>query len=407
MVRLTRAETQLRNRVKVLAAARDGVHRARLPRAKIDSIAERAELTRGAVYSNFPGKRALYFAVLADHAERAVDDPTRPGSTARRRSARSPEPGSPGSRWPPTTSTARAARHGPDARGPVRRANPAAVRAADEARRDPARARAGTAAPDAARPARTRRRDRPHGAARGGPAAAAAPGFGEPFDVVDGLRAAGRSGPRTTGGRLPTSPTSRRRDPPTSLVAAARGGRVERRARPAGRRRCGRRSSACTGWSAVEEAVRAAPPGADVTAVVVSGDPDGAGAARPTRPRRPAPLPARRPFRRPPGHACRWCSTSPAPSRLPRASPPSATPPRPRSASPRAASRPAPTATAPATPPHQRDPTGRSPPHRSAPGGRPRSPSRRPVLASLPGPLRLLLRARWEPRYRRTLLTGL
>jgi AcrR family transcriptional regulator len=63
--RLSRAETQERNRAKVLAAARDEFAERGYRDAKIDAIAERAELTRGAVYSNFPGKRALYFAVLA------------------------------------------------------------------------------------------------------------------------------------------------------------------------------------------------------------------------------------------------------------------------------------------------------------------------------------------------------
>ncbi|MGW3467836.1 TetR/AcrR family transcriptional regulator [Saccharopolyspora sp. NPDC000995] len=71
MARLSRAETQERNRGKVLAAARDEFAELGFREAKIDAIAERAELTRGAVYSNFPGKRALYFAVLADLAERA------------------------------------------------------------------------------------------------------------------------------------------------------------------------------------------------------------------------------------------------------------------------------------------------------------------------------------------------
>ncbi|MEV4516990.1 helix-turn-helix domain-containing protein [Dactylosporangium sp. NPDC049525] len=66
MARLTRAETQERNRAAVLSAARAEFTERGFRDAKIDAIAERAELTRGAVYSNFPGKRALYFAVLAD-----------------------------------------------------------------------------------------------------------------------------------------------------------------------------------------------------------------------------------------------------------------------------------------------------------------------------------------------------
>ncbi|HKS49613.1 MAG TPA: helix-turn-helix domain-containing protein [Amycolatopsis sp.] len=75
MARLTRAEMQECNRAKVLAAARDEFAERGFREAKIDAIAERAELTRGAVYSNFPGKRALYFAVLADLAERAPGAP--------------------------------------------------------------------------------------------------------------------------------------------------------------------------------------------------------------------------------------------------------------------------------------------------------------------------------------------
>ena len=71
MAGLSRAETQERNRAKVLTAARDEFARRGFRDAKIDVIAERAELTRGAVYSNFPGKRALYFAVLAGLAEHA------------------------------------------------------------------------------------------------------------------------------------------------------------------------------------------------------------------------------------------------------------------------------------------------------------------------------------------------
>ncbi|GAA2212222.1 TetR/AcrR family transcriptional regulator [Nonomuraea monospora] len=84
MARLTRAETQERNRGKVLAAARAEFAERGFREAKIDDIADRAELTRGAVYSNFPGKRALYFAVLADLAERVpVTAPEEPALTVR------------------------------------------------------------------------------------------------------------------------------------------------------------------------------------------------------------------------------------------------------------------------------------------------------------------------------------
>ncbi|MBN6055340.1 TetR family transcriptional regulator [Nonomuraea sp. RK-328] len=66
MGRITRAESQQRNRARVLAAARVEFAGRGFRDVKIDDIAERAGLTRGAVYSNFPGKRALFFSVLAD-----------------------------------------------------------------------------------------------------------------------------------------------------------------------------------------------------------------------------------------------------------------------------------------------------------------------------------------------------
>ncbi|WP_214102825.1 TetR/AcrR family transcriptional regulator [Acrocarpospora catenulata] len=75
MGRLSRAQLQERNRAKVLAAARDEFTERGFRGAKIDGIAERAGFTRGAVYSNFPGKRALYFSVLADLAEQTAPEP--------------------------------------------------------------------------------------------------------------------------------------------------------------------------------------------------------------------------------------------------------------------------------------------------------------------------------------------
>ncbi|NKE60412.1 TetR/AcrR family transcriptional regulator [Lentzea sp. PSKA42] len=72
MVRLARAQQQERTRAAVLAAARDEFVEHGYALAKVDRIAERAELTRGAVYSNFSGKRALYLAVLIDLVENAV-----------------------------------------------------------------------------------------------------------------------------------------------------------------------------------------------------------------------------------------------------------------------------------------------------------------------------------------------
>lgn len=82
MSRLTRAQTQGRNRAKVLDAAREEFDRSGYRDAKVDRIAERAGLTRGAVYSNFPGKRALYLAVLAEHLAQTPEPPRwAPGQT--------------------------------------------------------------------------------------------------------------------------------------------------------------------------------------------------------------------------------------------------------------------------------------------------------------------------------------
>lgn len=83
MARLNRAQAQELNRTKVLAAALDEFTERGFRDAKIDAIAERADLTRGGVYSNFPGKRALYLAVLADLAAHTPTPPhARPGATS-------------------------------------------------------------------------------------------------------------------------------------------------------------------------------------------------------------------------------------------------------------------------------------------------------------------------------------
>lgn len=74
MVRLTRAQQQERTLTAVLTAATAEFSAHGYVEAKVDRIAERAELTRGAVYSNFPSKRALYLAVLVDMVEHSVID---------------------------------------------------------------------------------------------------------------------------------------------------------------------------------------------------------------------------------------------------------------------------------------------------------------------------------------------
>ncbi|MGW0583277.1 TetR family transcriptional regulator [Streptomyces sp. NPDC002920] len=87
MARLTRAQQQERTRAAVLVAARREFAEHGYAEAKVDRIAEHAELTRGAVYSNFTGKRELYLAVLADIAERswaAAQPPARSPDSAGR-----------------------------------------------------------------------------------------------------------------------------------------------------------------------------------------------------------------------------------------------------------------------------------------------------------------------------------
>ncbi|MBH0776963.1 TetR/AcrR family transcriptional regulator [Nocardia bovistercoris] len=82
MGRLSRAQQQEVTRRKVLDAAEAEFVQRGFRGATVDAIAERANLTRGAVYSNFPGKRALYLEVLARGAELAPPPaPRAPGRT--------------------------------------------------------------------------------------------------------------------------------------------------------------------------------------------------------------------------------------------------------------------------------------------------------------------------------------
>jgi AcrR family transcriptional regulator len=71
-VRLSRAERKERTRDEVVAAAqrvflRDGFHGATL-----DAIADEAGYTKGAVYSNFDGKDALFLALLDEVYEERI-----------------------------------------------------------------------------------------------------------------------------------------------------------------------------------------------------------------------------------------------------------------------------------------------------------------------------------------------
>lgn len=114
MVRLTRVQQQARTRATVLAAARAEFTEHGYAAAKIDRIAARAEMTRGAVYSNFPSKRSLYLAVLLDAREPAerVAEPlaAEGGSTTARAAPLADKPG-----WPAAGAGPPAAGAGPPA----------------------------------------------------------------------------------------------------------------------------------------------------------------------------------------------------------------------------------------------------------------------------------------------------
>ncbi|WP_035855215.1 TetR/AcrR family transcriptional regulator [Cryptosporangium arvum] len=74
-MRLTRAQQQDRTRAAVLAAAYAEFAEEGYSAVTVDRIADRAGLTRGAVYSNFSGKSAVYLAVLLDLVEREPSTP--------------------------------------------------------------------------------------------------------------------------------------------------------------------------------------------------------------------------------------------------------------------------------------------------------------------------------------------
>jgi AcrR family transcriptional regulator len=265
MGRLTRAEAQERNRAKVLAAARAEFTERGFRDAKIDSIAERAELTRGAVYSNFPGKRALYFAVLADDAER-TPNAAQPGRTVREALAALARAWL--ARLPLTTGERLGMDLLPEALADERtRAAYAQLMRLDTILLSLALERLETTPGRRVRVAETVLTTL-HGASR---LAAAAPGFVEPFNVVSACeRLAGLDlGEGWPPPHLPYLPPAQPADAPWSppdAVDAMRGEPV---------RLGGDGVIAILGLhrlEAVEEAVRAAPDDA-VTAVLVSGDP--------------------------------------------------------------------------------------------------------------------------------------
>ena len=72
-VRLTRVERKERTRSDLLEAARRAFMRRGFHRATLGDIAEEAGYTKGAVYSNFADKDALFLAVLRAHYESRIE----------------------------------------------------------------------------------------------------------------------------------------------------------------------------------------------------------------------------------------------------------------------------------------------------------------------------------------------
>ncbi len=69
MARMTREETREQTRERLLSAARTVFARSGFGGASIDVIAERAGYSRGAFYSNFASKEAIFLELLARHME--------------------------------------------------------------------------------------------------------------------------------------------------------------------------------------------------------------------------------------------------------------------------------------------------------------------------------------------------
>jgi AcrR family transcriptional regulator len=71
--RVSRVERQAQTRTDLIAAARKVFLRSGFHGASLEEIAQEAGYTKGAVYSNFEDKDALYLAVLDAHYERRIE----------------------------------------------------------------------------------------------------------------------------------------------------------------------------------------------------------------------------------------------------------------------------------------------------------------------------------------------
>lgn len=67
--RLTREESQLQTRSRLLLAARDEIARHGISAASVRNISEAAGFSQGAFYSNFQSKEAMLLALMEDHMQ--------------------------------------------------------------------------------------------------------------------------------------------------------------------------------------------------------------------------------------------------------------------------------------------------------------------------------------------------
>ncbi|POS05862.1 TetR/AcrR family transcriptional regulator [Burkholderia gladioli] len=74
MARLTREESQAQTRLRLLEVATALFTRDGYAATSLERIAEVAGFSKGAVYSNFPGKEALFLEVLEAHGQRSLAD---------------------------------------------------------------------------------------------------------------------------------------------------------------------------------------------------------------------------------------------------------------------------------------------------------------------------------------------
>lgn len=73
-MRLTREESQARTKARLLESAREVVARVGYENASIDLIAENAGYSKGAFYSNFDSKEAVFLELLETHASADVPE---------------------------------------------------------------------------------------------------------------------------------------------------------------------------------------------------------------------------------------------------------------------------------------------------------------------------------------------